>query len=61
MEGLPALGSGWLLRSSDQLYEVVALACELLPPLPNASLPAPAHELFNIPRAGVLVALSSLA
>ncbi|KAK9798991.1 hypothetical protein WJX73_009807 [Symbiochloris irregularis] len=48
---------GSILRSSDQLYEVVTLACELLPPLPNASLPAPAHELFNIPRTGVSAAV----
>ena len=38
-----------MLRSSDQLHEVVTLACELLPPLPDAAavmlagLPAAPH------------------
>lgn len=42
-----------VLRSSDQLYEVLTLACELLPALPDASLPIPASELFSVPRPGV--------
>ena len=51
-----------VLRSSDQLYEVVSLACELLPPLPDSTLPAPASELFSVPRAGMAhVLLMTLA
>ena len=36
-----------VLRSSDQLHEVVTLACELLPPLPDAST----VMLANLPPA----------
>ena len=36
-----------VLRSSDQLHEVVTLACQLLPPLPDA----PTVMLANLPPA----------
>ena len=43
----PTTNAASVLRSSDQLHEVVTLACELLPPLPDAST----VMLANLPSA----------